>query len=95
MVVPHLAFTSVLVKVVQIVLKRNRFLGEGFPQRQGRKLGCEKAEVFPEASETLFSNFVFSFCGVGNSWEWNASSTVVSSLAIPKRPWFAGSTVGR
>lgn len=59
MVVPHPAVISVLAKamqIVQIVLKGNRFLGEGFPQGQGREIICENAEVFPELSEMALSN---------------------------------------
>lgn len=54
--VPHPAVISVLAKAMQIVLKGNRFLGEGFPQGQGREIICENAEVFPELSEMALSN---------------------------------------
>lgn len=52
-------------KVMQIVLKGNGFLGEGFPERQGRELDCEKAEVFPEVSEMVLSNLSFLFVESG------------------------------
>lgn len=59
--VPHLAFISILLKVMQIVLKGRRFLGEGFPQRQKGELDCEKTQVLPDVSETVPSNLSFLF----------------------------------
>lgn len=59
--VPHLALIFILLKVMQIVLKGKRCLGEGFLQRQKAELDCEKMQVLPEASETVPSNLSFLF----------------------------------
>lgn len=74
---------------MQIIWKENGFLGEGFPQDQGRELDCERAEVLCEESETFFSDSSFLFVcweTVGNG---EASLGVFSSQAITKGLWFA------
>lgn len=57
--VPHLGFIFVLVKLMQIVWKKNEFLGESFPQDQERELDCERAEVLCEKSEIVFPIYLF------------------------------------